>query len=122
MHAVIVTYQRPERLRARITKLPVDDLASVTIVDNAPSPESRSAAEGAATRLPTEYIALPRISGRPARSRSAIAHVLTTCPDTDWLLVVNDDGVPGGEGAVRRLRDFGEWLVTHGAAGGRRRA
>ncbi len=115
MHAVIVTHERPERLRRTITKLPIEDLASVTIVDNAPSSPSRDAAEYAATRLPSQYVPLPSNAGPAGALAAGVERVLATCSDSDWILVLNDDGVPGAVGGVRRLREFGEWLVDHGA-------
>ena len=112
---MIVTYARPERLRRTLTKLPVVDLASVTIVDNAPSPMSRDAADEAAAHVSTQYLALA-VNGGPAGALAeGVTHILATCSDDDWILVLNDDGVPGADGGVRRLREFGEWLVAHGA-------
>ena len=115
VHAVIVTYERPERLRRTITKLPTEDLASVTIVDNSPSPASREAAACAAMLLPSEYVDLPTNTGPAGALAEGVTRVLAKCSDRDWILVLNDDGVPGSEGGVRRLREFGEWLVGHGA-------
>jgi hypothetical protein len=115
VHAVIVTYERPERLRRTITKLPVEDLGSVTIVDNAPSVLSRDAAESASARLPAEYIPLADNVGPAGALAVGTQHVLTTCSDNDWILVLNDDGVPGSPGGIARLREFGDWLVAHGA-------
>jgi hypothetical protein len=58
---------------------------------------------------------MPANVGPAGGLAAAMAHVLTTAGDDDWIVVLNDDGVPGSRDSFRALRDFGEWLLDRGA-------
>jgi GT2 family glycosyltransferase len=115
VHAVVVTYQRAERLRRALARLPMADIASVTVVDNAPSGSSRDAATTTVQGLTVDYVPMLENLGPAGGLFVGIERVLEHAGAHDWLLVLNDDGVPGGPDGVRRLREFGEWMLAHGA-------
>jgi GT2 family glycosyltransferase len=90
-------------------------LASLTIVDNAPSAASREAAHAAASRLAPTYLPMDENTGPAGGYAVGMARVLATAADDDWLLVLDDDRLTGSDGTVLQLRDFGAWLLDHGA-------
>jgi GT2 family glycosyltransferase len=117
VHAVVVTFSRPDELRRTLAKLSTFALASITVVDNAPSEASRDAATNRETTSAAQLTHLPQAQNTgPAGGLAAgFAHVLERCRDEDWLLVVNDDGVPGTPESLRALQQFGTWLEARGA-------
>jgi glycosyltransferase involved in cell wall biosynthesis len=118
VHGVIVTFRRPEQLRRAIKKVSAEELATLTIVDNAPNPETRAAADTAPAAFETHVLPMSENVGPAGGLASGIEHVLSGCADEDWILVLNDDEVPAGDGRIARLHAFAEWLVEHGAAVG----
>ena len=118
VHGVIVTFRRPERLHRAIEKVSTEQLATLTIVDNAPSPASRAAADAASATFERFMLPMPENAGPAGGLAAGIEWVLTGCADEDWILVLNDDEVPAGDGRIARLHTFAEWLVAHGAAVG----
>ena len=118
MHGLVVTYARPESLRRVVAKLGEGGLASVTVVDNAPTSASLAAAQSGASRLPTDYVAMPENVGPAGGLAAGVERILERCSDDDWILVANDDGMPNPSGTVDRLHDFAEWMVGHGAVVG----
>jgi glycosyltransferase involved in cell wall biosynthesis len=115
IHAAVVTFERPASLATIVEALPCEDLESLTVVDNAPSEASRVASNRASASVETTYLPMPANLGPAGGLAAAMAHVLTTANDDDWIVVLNDDGVPGSPGSFRDLRDFGEWLLDRGA-------
>jgi hypothetical protein len=115
VHGVVVTFGRPDSLRALIGELASTDLATLTVVDNAPSPESKDAAHAAADALTTSYIAMPENAGPGGGYAAGMGHVLETAADDDWIVILDDDGLIGEAQLVTALARFGEWLVERGA-------
>jgi GT2 family glycosyltransferase len=117
VHAVVVTFSRPDALRRTLAKLSTFTLASITIVDNAPTEASRDAATNrdATDTTPRTYLPQTQNTGPAGGLAAGFAHVLERCRDDEWLLVVNDDGVPGTPESVRALQQFGIWLEARGA-------
>jgi GT2 family glycosyltransferase len=115
IHGVAVTFDRPTSLATIIEALPSTEIVSLTVADNAPSDASRSAANPPNSRIATTYLPMPANLGPAGGLAAAMAHVLTTADDDDWIVVLNDDGVPGSRESFRELCDFGEWLLDRGA-------
>src|SRR5258705_240310 len=63
IHGILVTYHRPESLAAMVEQLAEIGLATLTVVDNGPSPESKESAHIAAARVPTTYIEMDENTG-----------------------------------------------------------
>jgi GT2 family glycosyltransferase len=114
IHAVCVTFERPTSLAAIVAALPCTDIASLTVADNAPTDASRSAASPPSSAISTTYLPMAANLGPAGGLAAAMTHVLTAAADDDWIVVLNDDGVPGSRESFRELRDFGEWLRERG--------
>jgi glycosyltransferase involved in cell wall biosynthesis len=115
IHAVLVTFGRPDSLAAMVDRLPREGLASLTVVDNAPSVASKAAAHRAASRLPTTYFPMAENIGPAGGLAAGMAQASCVASVDDWVLVLNDDGVRGPDGTITQLRTFGKWLLERGA-------
>jgi hypothetical protein len=115
IHGVVVSYDRADRLRAVCAALRPEGLASLTVVDNAPGADSRDAALSIHAELPTTYIPMPENRGPAGAIAAGMTHLLETAAANDWIVLVDDDRLTGTPGAIRRLRDYGEWLGARGA-------
>ncbi|HEY5014426.1 MAG TPA: glycosyltransferase, partial [Acidimicrobiia bacterium] len=116
MHGVVITFNRPESLSRVIDNLAGAGLTSLTIVDNAPSEASRAVAVAAATRLAVTYVPMEENSGPAGGIAEGMGRVLAgAASDDDWIVLLDDDGIPGPPGTIGVLRDFGEWLIARGA-------
>ncbi|HXY91305.1 MAG TPA: glycosyltransferase family 2 protein [Acidimicrobiia bacterium] len=115
IHGVVVTFDRVDSLTRMIGELESIGLASLTVVDNAPSAASREAAHRADGRLPTEYVPMSHNSGPAGGIARGMEQVLAHADDDDWILLLDDDRLTGPGGTAQRLREFGELLVAHGA-------
>jgi hypothetical protein len=114
IHGILVTYHRPESLAAMVEQLADIGLATLTVVDNGPSPESKEAAHTAAARVPTTYIEMDENSGPAGGYERGMGSVLETAADEDGMLVLDDDRLTGSAETAERLRDFAAGLVAGG--------
>jgi hypothetical protein len=114
IHGILVTYHRPESLAAMVEQLADIGLATLTVVDNGPSPESKEAAHQAATRVPTTYIEMDENTGPAGGYERGMGRVLETADAEDWMLVLDDDRLTGSSETARQLRDFAVRLIEGG--------
>lgn len=117
IHGVIVTFNRPDSLGRMLEAPATRSLDSLTVVDNAPTPgaaEIVGRAQVGRSR-PAAYIPMQENSGPAGGFAAGSTRVLEYALDEDWILFLDDDGVPGGPDAPSRLRDFGVWMLDHGA-------
>ncbi len=112
---MLVTFNRPDSLARMIDELTGIGLASLTVVDNAPSEASERVARSKAAELSTTYIPMPENSGPAGGNAAGMARVIETAADGDWILILDDDRLTGPGDTARDLRDFGEFLVERGA-------
>jgi GT2 family glycosyltransferase len=115
VHGIIVTFGRPESLARIVGELVTAGVDSLTVVDNAPSSASCRAANSAAQQLAPTYVAMTENSGPAGGYAVGMARVLELADDDDWILLLDDDRLTGSDGSVRELRDYGRWLLDHGA-------
>ena len=115
IHGVIVTFGRPASLAKMVDQLAGVGLDSLTVIDNAPSPESKAAAHAAESRLAPRYVPMDENTGPAGGIAAGMAEVLTTAADDDWILLLDDDRLTGSDGSVQQLRDYATWLLDHGA-------
>jgi glycosyltransferase involved in cell wall biosynthesis len=115
IHGVLVTYNRPDSLARMVEEISHIGLSSLTVVDNAPSPASETAAGVAGDRLRTVYIRMPENTGPAGGNAAGMASVLESAADQDWILILDDDRLTGPGDTARNLRDFGEFLTARGA-------
>jgi GT2 family glycosyltransferase len=98
-----------------IAELAQTVLATLTVVDNAPSDASRAAAHSRADVLPTTYIAMNENTGPAGGLAAGMTRVLETAADNDWVITLDDDRLTGSIETPGELRDFGVWLTQKGA-------
>lgn len=115
VHGVLVTYGRPESLARIVAQLAGEGISTLTVVDNAPSAESKAAALSSSDALPTTYLPMPENTGPAGGIAAGMTHVLEHAPPEDWVVTLDDDRLTGTPGAIGRLRDLGEWLAARGA-------
>jgi GT2 family glycosyltransferase len=115
IHGIVVTYNRPQSLARMVDELAHIGLATLTIVDNAPSADSKAVADDASTRIATTYIAMTENTGPAGGYAAGMTRLLDTADDDDWILVLDDDRLTGPKNTARRLRDFGVELLARGA-------
>ena len=114
IHGILVTYHRPDALAAMVEQLAEIGLATLTVVDNGPSPESKEAAHKAAARVPTTYIEMSENTGPAGGYERGMGSVLETADTEDWMLVLDDDRLTGSTETAVALRDFAVRLVEGG--------
>ena len=115
VHGVIVTYGRPTSLARIVGELAAAGVDSLTVVDNAPSAESHAAAHAAADRLTPAYVPMTENSGPAGGYAAGMTRVLAAADDDDWILLLDDDRLTGSADSVGELREYGRWLLDHGA-------
>ncbi len=115
IHGVLVTFNRPESLARMLDELSGIGLASLTVVDNAPSTASRELAARASAVLDTTYIPMRENSGPAGGYAAGMARLIETAADDDWILILDDDRLTGPGDTARTLRDFGAYLAERGA-------
>jgi hypothetical protein len=114
IHGVLVTFNRPASLADMVDELAGIGLASLTVVDNAPTPDSKEAAHRASATLPTAYLPQDENTGPAGGYAVGMTHVLETAGDDDWMLILDDDRLTGSGPTACELRDFGASLVGSG--------
>jgi GT2 family glycosyltransferase len=115
IHGIVVTFDRPGSLAAMVDELAQTGLATLTVVDNAPSPASKDAAMRASATLATTHLPMPENAGPAGGYAAGMAHVLEAAGDDDWILVLDDDRLTGSIETPRQLAAFGAFLANHGA-------
>lgn len=126
LHAIIVTFRRPEPLAETIAALrsqtrPPD---SITVVDNDADPE----VERLAARLGVRYQARPTNEGPAGAVLAGVASVRTWAPPADLVMLSDDDNPPTGPRVLEHLMEAWETARREGmnpggigASGGRYR-
>ena len=120
LHAVLVTYRRPEALDTMLEVLAEQArrLDSLVVVDNGdPRPAEPIERSAAATKV--TYLAAGDNHGPAGGLRLGSEHVLAGAADDDWVLFLDDDDPPEGADALADLEAFAEQqLATDPSTGG----
>lgn len=104
MVAVIVTHDRPALLRRCLEGVLSQVCAphEVVVVDNASAPETAAVLRGfVAAGHPVHVMRLPRNGGGAGGFCAGMGCALDR--GADWLWLMDDDGVPAGDGCLRTL-------------------
>jgi GT2 family glycosyltransferase len=108
--AILVTFRRPGELRICLQRLaaqsrPPDHL---WVVDNAPTPETRSTVEGfGRAAIPTTYVPSQDNLGPAGGIALGMELAMAEAATGDWLLLLDDDNPCFAPWVVERLLAFG---------------
>lgn len=117
LHAIVVTYRRPETLFATLDAYGRQREAPDTtlIVDNGADTEvGRLATE----RPSTTYLKMHSNAGPAGAIAAGMAHVLGSAGPDDWVLLIDDDDPPPLADALSRLREYSQTVPADVAAVG----
>jgi glycosyltransferase involved in cell wall biosynthesis len=104
----MVTYRRPEDLRATLGRLQgqVRPLDHLVVVDNAADPETESIVRSVGGPSDTEYLPMEENLGFAGGVGVGMEHVLRDASDDDWIVVLDDDDPPPFPSAIQELEQF----------------
>ena len=105
---VIVTYRRPEDLRATLDRLEgqVRPLDHLVVVDNAADAETESIVHSVGGHSDPEYLAMRENLGFAGGVAVGMEHILLDASDDDWIVVLDDDDPPPFPSAIQELEQF----------------
>jgi rhamnopyranosyl-N-acetylglucosaminyl-diphospho-decaprenol beta-1,3/1,4-galactofuranosyltransferase len=108
---VVVTYRRPDSLRALLVRLAEQSRQpnAVVVVDNDDDPAIRRIVEDRGAT----YLASPTNEGPAGGIARGMAWVLERASDPDWIMLLDDDDPPSGSDTIQALLSFA--LVQHAA-------
>jgi glycosyltransferase involved in cell wall biosynthesis len=89
-----------------LEQLASSSLATLAVVDNAPSAESRAIATAAATRSDVTYLPMAENLGPAGGIAAGMRHVLAFANDDDWIVLLDDDGLTDGPEVFDALHEF----------------
>ena len=115
VHAIVVTFGRPESLAKVVADAVHAGVDTLTVVDNAPSEPSKEAALSVTDRIPVSYVPMTENGGPAGGYAVGMELLLRTATDDDWILTLDDDRMTGSPASVGELREFAGWLLDHGA-------
>jgi rhamnopyranosyl-N-acetylglucosaminyl-diphospho-decaprenol beta-1,3/1,4-galactofuranosyltransferase len=115
LFGVLVTFRRPAALAITLQRLTEQDrpLDHLIVIDNAPSPESRSAVAGA-TRIAgsIEHVEMEENVGFTGGVAAGMRRVLEIADDRDWIVVLDDDDPVPYPTVFSVLEGFGEAMIA----------
>lgn len=117
LHAVVVTFRRPDVVRHTVSTVTAQSCPpdTWTVVDNDPSEE----AETWALQLPNgRYVAAPENLGPAGGIAEGLRTVLRDAADDDFVVLVDDDDPPPDRDALRWLLDLHESASAGGPVAG----
>jgi glycosyltransferase involved in cell wall biosynthesis len=86
-------------------------LATLVVVDNAPSEESRGIVSDAAKHIDATYLPMVENTGPAGGIAAGMQHVLSFASDDDWIVTLDDDGLSEEPQIFGVLRDFANSLA-----------
>jgi glycosyltransferase involved in cell wall biosynthesis len=112
VHGVLVTYRRPEHVRAYLDRLAdqTRTVDSLIIIDNDPAESARVVAERPALPVGVEYLPAGDNLGPAGGIALGMQRVLEHAAPDDWILLCDDDDPPRTRELIEVLHEFGESL------------
>lgn len=116
MHAVLVTFRRPDGLAAMLRVLgELDALTGeLVVVDNSPD-EANRALVASIDGMSVRYLPMDDNTGPAGGLAAGVAALVAHADDHDWILFLDDDNPPAERSIVPELHRTGEALVASGA-------
>lgn len=117
VHALAVTYCRPEPLRRTLEAIlrPEHAVASVTVVDNDPAQSAESVVnEFRRGGVDIEYLPTGENQGPAGGLAVGMEHLIESLAPGDWMVLIDDDDPPPPGLALGDLHRFACWLVDRG--------
>lgn len=108
LYGVLVTFRRPDALRAGLSALAAQTrtLDRLVIVDNDPGPRTRSVVRELAPAA--EYVAATENLGPAGGIALGMERILATADDADWVVTLDDDDPPTSSALLHDLVRFAD--------------
>jgi rhamnopyranosyl-N-acetylglucosaminyl-diphospho-decaprenol beta-1,3/1,4-galactofuranosyltransferase len=113
VHGVLVTYQRPDEVKAYLEALATQTrrVDTLLVVDNDPAESARAIVEGYdLDGTAIDYLATGDNLGPAGGIALGMNHVLETAADDEWVALLDDDDPPRTPEMLETLQDFGSRL------------
>jgi rhamnopyranosyl-N-acetylglucosaminyl-diphospho-decaprenol beta-1,3/1,4-galactofuranosyltransferase len=114
LFGVLVTYRRPAALAITLQRLADQDrrLDRLVVIDNGPSPDSRTAVAGAVGIADVvEHLEMPENLGFTGGVAAGMRRILELASDRDWIVVLDDDDPVPYRTVFSQLERFGQEML-----------